>query len=327
VEIKVGKFRFQNFVLWNCTMAEARILAELTETKSELQRIKERMSIGAPTVHKDLSLISLVPKWSGLDSGVTLEEFFASIESSAKIGRWQEDDQREIAVMRLAGSAKIFYQGCTELHEEGTTWQAFKNAFRRRYKDTHTDQYHFTKLQTARQGRNESPQEFADRCRALAQKVMGKSDDPQIQRVHRENAERMLLSSFIAGLHGVPGRQTRFSNPQDIDQALKIALTVQEAERQERFNESFYTQFDNSVRLCSRSPGRSRPESEGQRQPADSRTENHTRAQRYSKPSNAGRSETPRSRNSQTQEALRCYECQGFGHFARECPTRIKKGT
>jgi hypothetical protein len=65
---------------------------------------------------------------------------------------------------------------------------------------------------------------------------MGKSDDPQIQRVHRENAERMLLSNFIAGLHGVPGRQTRFSNPQDIDQAIKIALAVQEAERQERFN-------------------------------------------------------------------------------------------
>jgi hypothetical protein len=116
---------------------------------------------------------------------------------------------------------------------------------------------------------------------------MVNSDDPQIKRVHRENAERMLLSTIIAGLHGVPGRQTRFSNPQDRDQALKIALTVQEAERQERFNESFYTQFDNSVRLCSRSPGRLRPESEGQRQPADSRTENHTCAQRYSKPSSA----------------------------------------
>ena len=84
-------------------MSEARILSELTETKNELQRLKERMSIGTPTVHKDLSLISLVPKWSGLDSGVTLEEFFASIETSAKLGRWLENDQREIAVMRFSG--------------------------------------------------------------------------------------------------------------------------------------------------------------------------------------------------------------------------------
>jgi len=46
--------------------------------------------------------------------------------------------------------------------------------------DVHTDQYHFTKLLTARQGKNESPQQFADRCKNLAQKVMIKSADPQI---------------------------------------------------------------------------------------------------------------------------------------------------
>jgi len=152
-------------------------------------------------------------------------------------------------------------------------------------------------MQTARQGRNESPQEFADRCRSLAQKVMGKSDDPQNQRIHRENAERMLLSSFLSELHGVPGRQIRISNPQDINQAIKIAITLQEAERQERFNESFYARFDKSVRMCSRSPGRSRSENEGQQQPADPRTESCTRTQRFKKSSSAGRSVISRSRN------------------------------
>jgi anti-sigma factor RsiW len=74
----------------------------------------------------------------------------------------------------LAGTAKQFYQGCTELHREEATWQTLKTAFRRRYKDVRTDQFHFTRLQTARQGKKETPQEFADRCRGLAQKVMGK---------------------------------------------------------------------------------------------------------------------------------------------------------
>jgi len=46
-------------------MAEARLQAELVETKAELQRLRDRVSIGTPTVHKDLSLISLVPKWPG----------------------------------------------------------------------------------------------------------------------------------------------------------------------------------------------------------------------------------------------------------------------
>jgi hypothetical protein len=273
-----------------------------------MQRLRERMSLGTPNVHNDLSLIFLVPKWSELDSAVTLEEFFASMEASAKIGRWEESDKREIAVLRLTGSAKLFYQGCTELHEEGVTWQFFKNAFRHRYKDKHTDQYHFKELQTIGQAKKENPQDFVDPCRALAQKVMGKSDGPPIQRVHRENAKRMLLASFVSGLSGVSGRNVRFANPWDMDQALKIALTVQEGERQESFNESFYTQFDKSVRLCLRSPGRSRSESESQRKTADSRTVNRPPAQRYNTPRNAGRSETPSARNTQTQNTLRCYD-------------------
>ena len=64
----------------------------------------------------------------------------------------------------------------------------------------HNDQYHYMRLQTAKQGKNESSQDFADRCRALAQKIICKVDDPITQRLHQENAERMLLASFVRGL-------------------------------------------------------------------------------------------------------------------------------
>jgi hypothetical protein len=46
-------------------MAKAHLHNELAETKAELQRLRESMHIVAPTVHKHLSLVSLVPKWSG----------------------------------------------------------------------------------------------------------------------------------------------------------------------------------------------------------------------------------------------------------------------
>jgi hypothetical protein len=125
------------------------------------------------------------------------------------------------------------------LRSENASWQTFKEAFRRRYKDIHTDQFHFTRLQSARQGKKDSPQEFADRCRALAQKLIMTADNPTAQRVHRENAERMLLASFVSGLAETPGRQVRYANPQTMQEALKIALSVQKAEKQERFNEAF----------------------------------------------------------------------------------------
>jgi len=181
-------------------MANARLHAELEKSKAETVRLRERMSMGLPTVHKDLSLISLIPKWSGSESTFPLEEFLASVDSAARIGNCDQRDCLEIAVLKLTDSAKSFHNTSLELHAESTTWTKFKEVFRHRFRDVHTDQYHFMRLQTARKSKNEGPQEFADRCRALAQKVM---------RIHQENAERMLLASFVAGLSGVAGHQVR----------------------------------------------------------------------------------------------------------------------
>ena len=50
--------------------------AELLEAKAEVHRLRKRMSLGVPTAHKDLSLVALMPKWSGQESSVSLEEFF-----------------------------------------------------------------------------------------------------------------------------------------------------------------------------------------------------------------------------------------------------------
>jgi hypothetical protein len=99
-----------------------------------------------------------------------------------------------------------------------------------RYKDVHTDHFHFMKLQTARQAKNEDPLQFADRCCGLSHKIIRKTDNPVEQRAHNETAERMLLSAFTTGLIGAAGRQVRISNPGTLEQALQIDLTVQEAE-------------------------------------------------------------------------------------------------
>jgi len=97
-------------------MAEAQLRHELAETKAELQRLKGRISVGKPTVHKDLSLISLIPKWSGSETGIALEEFLSSIESSGRLGLWRDADKQAIAILRLSDVAKQFYNGCLEPH-------------------------------------------------------------------------------------------------------------------------------------------------------------------------------------------------------------------
>jgi hypothetical protein len=178
------------------------------------------------------------------------------------------------------------------------------------------------KSQTARQCKKEGSQEFADRGRALVQKIIPKVDDHLAQRMHRENAERMLLATFVAGLTRTPGRQICYANPQTVQQALQIALSVQEVQKQEQFNNSFYTRFDNSANLHLRSPSRTCSESE---------RSSHSGAIRAPSSSNGQRSlvlrkETgQRNRNARTKAALRCYEWEGKVHFASECPTRFRR--
>jgi len=145
-------------------MSHEQLKAELLEARKEIKHLKERASTSTtPVVHKDLSLISVIPTWSGSDDTISLEEFVESIESSGRIGQWTENDQCEVAVLKLTGSAKLGYQCCDELHEQGATWKLFKEAFRQRYRDVHMDQYHFTKLQTARRKKRKS----STICRSL----------------------------------------------------------------------------------------------------------------------------------------------------------------
>ena len=127
-------------------MAEVRLQMELAETKAELPRLRERVSVGAPAVHKDLSLISLVPKWSGWESRIALEEFISSIEGAASVGLWEDSDRLRVAILRLRDATKQIYNGCLELHSQGVTWKMCKDVFRQWFRDTHTDQYHFMRL-------------------------------------------------------------------------------------------------------------------------------------------------------------------------------------
>jgi hypothetical protein len=62
-------------------------------------------------------------------NGSPARGFFSSIEGLAAIGRWQESDKIRIAALKLTGVAKLFYNGCPELHTEDVTWGRFKNVF------------------------------------------------------------------------------------------------------------------------------------------------------------------------------------------------------
>jgi len=93
-------------------MSQERLKAELLEAKKEIERLKERASKSSTrTVNKDLSLIS-DSKMFRLRRYGNHRRVFRNYRSAAKVGRWNENDRQQIAVLRLTGYAKLFYKCC-----------------------------------------------------------------------------------------------------------------------------------------------------------------------------------------------------------------------
>ena len=290
------------------------------QASTSTQNAPEDVSL-VHTPVKDLSLVSLVPKWSGSDTALPIQDFFEIIEGSGKIGNWTDADQIHVCALRLTATARAFYSVTPELRDPTITWQEFKAHFLNRFRDVRGDQYHFSQLQMARQRKDETPAEFLHLCRLLARLTVPCTTDSVLQRAYNEQAERMLLATFISGLQGAPGRETRFSLPGTASEALRIAEIVTQAEIQEVKNNAFY--MDSEVADISPA-GRIR-------EPAVRHTGAKPAAvdgEPSCKPRQTGeRSPNRRAStiNAQTEDTVQCDECQGFGHYARHCANRFQK--
>ena len=263
---------------------------------------------------KDLSLVSLVPRWSGGETAPPIGEFFEIIEGSAAIGNWSEADQKQICALKLTDAARAFYSATPELRDPAITWQDFKARFLARFRDVRTVQYHFGQLYMARQRKGETAHEFLDRCRLLAKRTVPCTTDPVLQRAYNEQAEQMLLSAFSKGIMGTAGRQLRYASPATVEEALRIAVTVSQAEIQEARDSAFYLDTE----VAGLTPAV---------QHAAARKSAETRSQPWK--SGRGSERQPRASTSkgQSDKPVKCYECSGYGHFARDCANRRHRQT
>jgi hypothetical protein len=94
------------------------------------------------------------------------------------------------------------------------------------------DQYHYTQLQDAVQGRGESAGVFAYRCRKLCQKTVRRVKNAVAQVILNEEAERRLVAAYINGLRGLVRQQVKFRMPATMNEASRLAVTTENAEQQ-----------------------------------------------------------------------------------------------
>jgi hypothetical protein len=84
-------------------------------------------------------MISLAPKWSGTVKSMPVQEFLETAEEATRVGNWSDADMVQVATLKLA---KTFHSGCEELQNPGiSTWVHFKENFRDRFREAHTDHY------------------------------------------------------------------------------------------------------------------------------------------------------------------------------------------
>jgi hypothetical protein len=108
------------------------------------------------------------------------------------MGRLSSKDKVRLARLKLRGIAKSFYSVQAHLKAEDITYEEFQAAFVNRFKDKQTDQYNYTRLQSASQGKDESPEMYLDRLRKLCQRTIQITDNPVEQAVINREAERRL---------------------------------------------------------------------------------------------------------------------------------------
>jgi hypothetical protein len=200
------------------------VAAEVEDLRQRLEGLQTAVS---RNLTKDVSLLAGLKEWAGDSKGRMVHEYFAQIETLAKVSHWTEQDMALIAKAKLQ-----FLNGKEELLKDSCTYGAIKKAFVERFMDKLPDHYHYTQLQDAIQGKGESAEVFGDRCRKLCQKTIRKVDNEATQLILNEEAERRLVAAYINGLRGIAGQQVTFRMPATMDKAVRLAVTIENAEQQ-----------------------------------------------------------------------------------------------
>jgi len=186
------------------------------------------------TATKDMWIANLIEQGRGDSNSMPVTEFFESTDEAAEMGRLSAKYKVHLARLKLRGVAKTFYSAQPQLRVDDVTYAAFRTAFVDRFKDKHTDQHHYTRIQNASQEKGESPEMFLDRLRKLCQRTVHISENAVEQAVINQEADRRLLAAFINGLTGASGKQVGLQMPENIDNALNMAIIATNAEREER---------------------------------------------------------------------------------------------
>jgi hypothetical protein len=120
----------------------------MLEMQAEIERLKIEIStprssvIHTPPAMKYITLVAGIKDWTGDSKGRTVYEFFAQINTYAKVSNWAEDEKALIAKAKLQGIALQYVQGREFLSNDACTYTILKEHLIERFIEKMPAHYH-----------------------------------------------------------------------------------------------------------------------------------------------------------------------------------------
>jgi hypothetical protein len=87
-------------------------MSEMDTFRREVAALKAQLT---QTTQKDLSLVTLIPNWTGTSASCDLQKFLNSVDTAADLGNWDEKDKIRVATLKLVDTARDFHDATSEL--------------------------------------------------------------------------------------------------------------------------------------------------------------------------------------------------------------------
>lgn len=149
---------------------------------------------------------------------------FDSIEDVGELSHWGDNEKLRVAKLKVTGAALKFIRA----EDQGrlATYADFKKSLIDRFSDKAPQHCYFQQLSVVQQRRGETIEAFADRVKALNEKTIRVTANPEVNAALREEADRRALDAFVRGLIGSIGEQTRLAFPTTMREAITKAIAI-----------------------------------------------------------------------------------------------------
>lgn len=180
-------------------------------------------------VKPNFDLVSSIPTFNGEQSD-QIHSFLDTVDGISELSGWSEFQKIQIIKLKLTGNALLFAKSDDKCRNAKSA-NEIRAALVERFGDSLPSRYYYEQLASIHQMKGESIERYADRVKEISRKTVRVTTSEEANKILREEADRRAMESFLRGLYGEVGKQTRIKFPSSFKEAVTTAIAIFNLER------------------------------------------------------------------------------------------------